>query len=577
MTEHTFDVVVIGSGFGGSVAALRAAEKGYSVAVLEAGRRLAEHEMPATSWDLGKYLWAPALGLYGMQRVENLGDVSVVNGAGVGGGSNVYANTLYVPPKKFFHDAMWSGITNWADEAAPYIDQARRMLGVERIPYGLNDSDRMLKQTAESMGRGHTFNQAPAGIYFGTPGVTRPDPYFGGAGPDRTGCINCGHCLTGCGRNAKNKTTLNYLYLAEKRGAKVFDLQEAFDIVPLDGGGYEVHARHPGWLHRALHAEPTVYRCKDIVIAAHAYGTSHLLLRLRHTGRLDKLSDKAGTRARTNSEQILSVRRPTADWKLNPDRMIFSNGQPAITCGVWPDDQTSIENVSLARGSNVMGLLFGWHQQGEQQKPFHNWVKELLTHPDKVLSPGWAHHWSDRSFVLLCMQTTDTSVDLHWEHNTLRARSGPGEAPKVHIPVVEDFHNRLARMFGLEEGGVIFETFNMSATAHFIGGMPIAEKATDGAVDPYQRLFGHPGIHVMDGSVMPANPGVNPSLMITALAERAMSFWPHKGGTDMRPPLGSGYQRIAAIPPRHPAVPAGAPAEYRLDATADAIIPEFPF
>src|SRR5215470_3018306 len=245
MAGFDYDVVIIGSGFGGSAAA-----KGYRVAVMEAGRRWKDEEIPKTQWDLPKFLWQPEAELYGIQRIEYLDDVLILSGAGVGGGSHVYANTLYVPPKKFFDASGWSGITDWADELAPCIDQARRMLGVVRYPYMPTDVDRALRDVATEMGRGETFNKAPVGVYFGSPGVEAEDPYFGGVGPRRTGCISCGKCNIGCGHNAKNKLTTNYLYLAEKLGAQVHALHEVHDLVALDGGGFEVHTRHPGWAQR---------------------------------------------------------------------------------------------------------------------------------------------------------------------------------------------------------------------------------------------------------------------------------------------------------------------------------------
>jgi cholesterol oxidase len=236
MAGFDYDVLIIGSGFGGSVAALRAAEKGYRVAVMESGRRWNDEDIPETQWKLPGFLWFPAAELYGIQRIEYLDDVLVLCGAGVGGGSHVYANTLYVPPRKFFDAPEWAGITDWAGELAPYLDQARRMLGAVRYPYLPTDVDRYMHQVATEMGRGETFSKAPVGVYFGRPGVEADDPYFGGAGPRRTGCISCGNCNNGCGHNAKNKLTTNYLYLAEKLGVQVHELHEVYELAPLDNG-----------------------------------------------------------------------------------------------------------------------------------------------------------------------------------------------------------------------------------------------------------------------------------------------------------------------------------------------------
>jgi len=577
MAAFDYDVLIIGSGFGGSVAALRAAEKGYRVGVLEAGRRWKDEDIPKTNWDLKHYVWFPGAELYGIQRIEYLDDVLVLCGAGVGGGSHVYGNTLYVPPKQFFSAPGWAGITEWADELAPCYDQARRMLGVVRYPYMPTDVDRYMYQVAIDMGKGETFNKAPVGVYFGVPGVEADDPYFGGVGPRRSGCVSCGNCQVGCGHNAKNKVTTNYLYLAEKLGVEVHELHEVYDLIPLDCGGFEVHARHPGWAQRAAHLHRHRYTAQQVIVAAHAYGSSKLLLHMQHNGRLKGLSSELGKRARTNSEQLLSITRTHEQWKRNPDKIHIAPGSVAITCGVWPDAVTSIEPVYYGAGSNFMALLFTYHQHGKQKHPLASWLKELIEHPTEVLTFDDARNWSERMAIMLCMQTTDTSIELYWHDGLMRSRRGSGTPPSVHIPIVEEFADRLARKMDSREGALVFEPVNRTATAHFTGGIPLGDSSKSGAVDAYQRVFGQPGLHVMDGSVMPANPGVNPSLTITALAERAMSLWPNKGEPDKRPPPGSGYERIDPIIPHRPCVPAGAPGELRLDAKRSDIIPDYPY
>jgi cholesterol oxidase len=289
-----YDVVVIGSGFGGSVAAMRATEKGYRVGVMESGKRWNDEDLPHTSWDIRKFLWQPELEMYGIQRLEYLDDVFVLCGAGVGGGSHVYGNTLYTPPKKFFEATEWSGITDWADELAPYIDQAIRMLGVVRVPYMDTQVDRLCRDVAADMGVPKSYNKAPVGVYFGTPGVEADDPYFGGVGPRRHGCISCGNCFVGCGKNAKNKLNVNYLYLAEKFGAKIHELHEVYELKPLDGGGFEVLTRHPGWAQRAAHLHHHTYTAEQVIVSAHAYGSAKLLHHMRHKGILPGLSDQLG-------------------------------------------------------------------------------------------------------------------------------------------------------------------------------------------------------------------------------------------------------------------------------------------
>ncbi|HTX46115.1 MAG TPA: GMC family oxidoreductase [Solirubrobacteraceae bacterium] len=576
MAGFDYDVVIIGSGFGGSVAALRAAEKGYRVGVMESGPRWPDEKIPKTQWDLAHFVWFPAAELYGVQRIEYLDDVLVLSGAGVGGGSHVYASTMYVPPKQFFDAKEWAGITDWADELAPYFDQAARMFGVARYPYMPTDVDRAIKQVANDIGRGETHNKAPLAVYFGTPGVEADDPYFGGVGPRRTGCISCGNCNNGCGHNAKNKLTTNYLYLAEKLGAQVHDMHEVFDLVPLDEGGFEVHARHPGWAQRAGHVHHHTYTAEQVIVAAHAYGSAKLLHHMQHKGRLNGLSDQLGQRARTNSEQLLYITRTHAEWERDPERIHIMPGSVTITSGTWPDPVTSIEPTYWGLGSNVFAFLGTYHQHGEQKHSFETWLKEILQHPSEEILPADPRRWSERSFVALCSQTTDTSIELYWQDGLLHSKPS-GTPPSVHVPAIEDFVDRVATKLGAHEAALATEVINRNASAHFVGGIPIGETPDTGAVDPYLRMFGQPGLHVMDGSVMPANPGVNPSLSITALVERAISLWPNKGEEDIRPPLGSGYERIAPIPPHQAFVPAGAPGELRLDATKEEVIPAYPY
>ena len=511
MASFDYDVVIIGSGFGGSVAALRAAEKGYRVGVMESGKRWKDEDIPKSQWHLPDFLWFPAAELYGIQRVEYLDDVLVLSGAGVGGGSHVYANTLYVPPKQFFDAPEWASITDWADELAPHLDQATRMLGVVRYPYMPTDVDRVMHQVAIEMGRGETFNKAPVGVYFGSPGVEADDPYFGGVGPRRTGCISCGKCNIGCGHNAKNKLTTNYLYLAEKLGAEVHQLHEVYDLVPLDGGGFEVHARHPGWAQRAAHLHHHTYTAEQVIVAAHAYGSAKLLLHMQHEGRLTGLSSELGQRARTNSEQLLAITRTHGEWKRDPEKIRLTPGSVSITSGVWPDPVTSIEPVYWGVGNDLFAFLVTYHQHGEQKHPTAAWVRELVEHPTEVLSFDDARHWSERTVIMLCSQTTDTSIELYWHDGRLRSRHA-GTPPSVHIPIVEEFVDRMATRMDSGEGALPFEVINRTASAHFTGGIPIGDSSESGAVDPYQRMFGQPGLHVMDGSVMPANTGVNPSL-----------------------------------------------------------------
>ena len=558
-----YDVIVIGSGFGGSVAAMRAVEKGYRTAVLEAGKRWPDDELPKTSWDVRKFAWQPELELFGIQRVRYLDNVIVLSGSGVGGGSLVYANTLYYPHDKFFEAPTWSYITDWKAETAPYYELTQRMFGVMPSPYGDSDGDRLVKSVAKDMGR--PYIRAPLGIYFGTPGVEVEDPYFGGVGPSRTGCINCGDCMIGCAHNAKNKVSKNYLYLAEARGAEVKDLHEVHELKALEGGGFEVVARHPGLIGRAERRHH--YTAEQVVVSAHAYGTAQLLLHMKHRGDLDKLSDEVGKRARTNSEALISVQRSEESFNDHPERFHITPGSSSVTAAVQADEESTMGPVYYGVGSNAMSLFYTAQAAGGEEHGFKAWVHELVHHPGKTLSVDDARNWSERGFNMLCMRDHDDWLDLYWDNDMLRSKPGSDTPPPPFLEVANDVANRIAEKLGGRAAQTWMAVADKAMSSHFVGGMTMGEKPEQGVIDPYQRVFGYPGLHIMDGSVIAANPGVNPSLTISALAERAMSFWPNKGEDDPRPSLGSGYERIAPVMPHQPIVPKGAPGEYRLDAT----------
>jgi cholesterol oxidase len=338
-----------------------------------------------------------------------------------------------------------------------------------------------------------------------------------------------------------------------------------------------VHTRHPGWAQRASHLHHHTYTAGQVIVAAHAYGSSKLLLHMQDEGRLTGLSSELGQRARTNSEQLLAITRTHEEWERDREKIRFTPGSVSITSGVWPDDETSIEPVYWGVGNDLFAFLTTYHQHGAQKHPTAKWVRKLLEHPSEVLGVSDPRHWSERTVIMLCSQTTDTSIELYWHDDLLRSRPSNGSAPLVHVPIIEDFVDRMAAKMNGHEASLPFEVINRTASAHFTGGIPIGDSSESGAVDPYQRVFGQPGLHVMDGGVMPANTGVNPSLTITALAERAMSLWPNKGDADARPPLGSGYERVDPVMPHRPVVPAGAPAELRLDAKKADVIPEYPY
>jgi cholesterol oxidase len=555
-----YDVVVIGSGFGGSVAALRLVEKGYSVAVLEAGRRFADDEFPATSWDTRRFLWAPALGCYGIQRMDLLRNALVLSGAGVGGGSLVYANTLYRPMPPFYRDPQWRDITDWADELAPYYDQAERMLGVTTY-HRMTAADAAVRTVAERMGVADSFHPTPVGVYFGASGV---DPYFGGAGPVRQRCTECGACMTGCRVGAKNTLVKNYLYLAEHRGAEVHPLTTVTAVRPARDGGYVVETRPTGRAGRRGAGRPgrgrEAFEADQVVFAAGALGTQRLLLRLRADGVLPDLSPRLGALTRTNSESIVGARSLRRD-------VDFTDGV-AITSSFHPDASTHIEPVRYGRGSNAMGALQTVLTDGGPLRPLR-WAGAFLRHPLRHARGFWLRHWSEQTIIALVMQSLDNSLQVSYRRawygrRRLTTRQGHGEPNPTWIPAGNRAVRLLAEEIGGMPGGSWGEVFNIPITAHILGGAAIGRDPSTGVIDAYHRVFGHDGLHVVDGAAVSANLGVNPSLTITAQAERAMAMWPNKGGPDPRPPLGAGYVRIAPVAPTSPAVPAEAPAALRL-------------
>ncbi|HEX6888393.1 MAG TPA: GMC family oxidoreductase [Candidatus Nanopelagicales bacterium] len=565
-----YDVVVIGSGFGGSVTALRLSEKGYRVGVLETGRRFADADFAKTSWRVRDYLWAPELGCFGIQRIHPLNNTIVLAGAGVGGGSLVYANTLYVPGEQYFRDPHWAHITDWAAELLPCYEQAERMLGVVTNPT-MTAADKAFKAVADEMGVGHTFRMTPVGVYFGsTPGATDPDPFFGGVGPERTGCIECGECMTGCRYNAKNTLVKNYLGLAERIGAVVHPLTTVTTVRPLPDGRWAVDTRPTESLarkatRRARKAEGTrTFVAEHVVFSAGTWGTQSLLHRLKGDGVLPKLSDKLGVLTRTNSESLVGVVRDEPPG--HPD---YTHGV-AITSSFFPDDKTHIEPVRYGKGSNAMYMLGTVMSDGAEGVPrYKQWLAEVRKRPGDALAAVWVRRASERGIIALVMQNVNNSLTVFGERTRsgrfrLRSRQGEGEPNPSWIPVANDAMRRLARIVGGRPFGNVGEVVDAPMTAHFIGGAVIGLTPEEGVIDPYHRVHGYPGLHVVDGSTITANPGVNPSLTITAMAERAMALWPNAGEADPRPALGEAYQRVAPVPPRAPVVPAGAPGELRL-------------
>lgn len=538
MTRFDEDVVIVGSGFGGSVASLRLAEKGYRVRVYEAGRRFEDDDFAKTSWNLRRYLWAPMLGCYGVQRIHRLPHVMILAGAGVGGGSLNYANTLYQPGPAFFQDRQWRGIAEWESELSPHYATAKRMLGVvEHYPH-TGPVERIMAGAADDLGVGSTFRRAPVGVWFGKPGERTTDPFFGGEGPDRTGCTLCGNCMVGCRVGAKNTLMKNYLALAERRGVSIEALRTVSEVRELPGGGFAVTTQRSGAWFR--HGRRTV-TAEQVVLAGGTWGTQQLLHRMKASGALPRVSDALGRLTRTNSEALDGAVATAVPESLELARGI------AITTSFHVDDRTHVENVRYGPGSNLMGALATVLVPGDRGlgTRLGSLIRQVLRSPVRQFRLGNLRGWSERGIIALVMQTADNSLTLSLRRRfgrlVMTSAQGHGEPNPSHLPQAHTAAAAIARRVE-QEGGVSAEArgswpevFGIPLTAHFLGGAVISASPEDGVIDPYHRVWGHPGLHVVDGSAVPANPGVNPSLTITALAERALSYWPKTDETDQRP------------------------------------------
>lgn len=553
--DRDYDVVVVGSGFGGSVAALRLAEKGYRVHVIESGRRFRDEDLPKTSWDLRRYLWVPRLKCFGVQRVHRLPDVMILAGAGVGGGSLNYANTLYVPPASFFEDRQWGDITDWKSELSPHYDTASTMLGAVTNPCEGVVED-VMRRTADDLGVGGTFRKTPTGVFYGMPGTRVPDPYFGGAGPDRTGCTECGNCMVGCRVGAKNTLVKNYLALAETLGVTIEPMRTVVRVAPRRGGGYAVtHEASGAWFRRARHT----VTADQVVFAAGTWGTQKLLHSMRQTGVLPRLSARLGHLTRTNSEAINGVTMHRVKEGMELSRGV------AITTSFHPDADTHVENCRYGPGSNAVGLVATLLVPGGSLPRPVMFLREVARHPAVFVRSLSQHRWSERTIIGLVMQSRDNSLQVtgvrgRFGGRTLTSRQGHGEPNPTYIPAGHDAMKALARRLREATGvptyptGGLSEIADIPLTAHFLGGVTIGSTPERGVVDPYQRVWGYPQLHVVDGSAVSANLGVNPSLTITAQAERAMSLWPNKGETDPRPAQGEAYHPLEAVKAANPAV-----------------------
>lgn len=532
MSQDIYDFVIIGSGFGGSVSALRLREKGYSVLVLEKGKRFRDQDFARTNWQFWKYLWAPALRSFGILQISLLPGVMVLHGVGVGGGSLGYANVLEVPSEATFATPAWNEPLPWGEVLRPHYETARRMLGAARNPK-LWEADRVLQQIATERGMGHTFRATEVGAYFGEPGQTVPDPYFGGAGPERAGCRHCGGCMVGCRYNAKNTLPKNYLYFAEKLGARLLAEAEVSDVRPLeadaDGARYQVTYRRS----TALLGRPQRVRARNVIFAAGVMGTLSLLLRLRNVTRsLPRLSPRLGEKVRTNSEALLGsvARRSEVD---------YSQGV-AISSIFNLDEETRVEPVRYPAGSSLMRLLAAPLidlDAGVGVRLLRS-LAWIVRHPLDFLRAQVFPGWAQRATILLVMQHTDNHMRFRLGRHLftlfrrgLVAEPEEEEAHRIHAEVRGS--HALAREFarrtdGVPMGSLGENLLGLPTTAHILGGCPIGRDASEGVVNQNFEVHNYPGLYVVDGSIMPANPGVNPSLTIAALAEYAMSRIPPK-------------------------------------------------
>ncbi len=535
-----FDWIVIGSGFGGSVSALRLAEKGYSVCVLECGSRFEDEDFAEKTWEARRYYWAPKLGLRGVLRMSVFKDVFIVSGCGVGGGSLGFANTLYRARPAFFADRQWGSLADWESELTPHYDTAERMLGVTTYDR-VGPADELLRELGEELGVADTFKPTRVGVHLGDPGTSQPgdkvpDPYFGGEGPERTACLRCGSCMIGCRHGAKNTLMKNYLWFAEKLGVEVHPERQVTEIRPLaadgaseaDGSaGYEVTSERSGsWIRK----KRETLTARGVVVAAGALGTNKLLANCKARGSLPRLSDRLGELVRTNTESIQAVTAPDDDRDFTKSI--------AITSSIYPDPDTHIEVVTYGDGGDSMSFLYTLLTGDGTRltRPFM-WIGQAIRHPIRFLRTLWPFKWSRRTVILLVMQTLDTAMRLRPKRKIfgrgvrLQTEQDPERPNPTFIPAADHAARWWQeRTGGMAQSGITEALFNIPTTAHILGGAVIGTDPDHGVVDSRHRVFGYRNLLVCDGAAVPANPGVNPSLTITALAEHAMAEIPAKGG-----------------------------------------------
>jgi cholesterol oxidase len=520
-----YDYIVIGSGFGGSVSSLRLVEKGYTVLTLEQGKRYNPGDFPKTNWNLPKYLWIPALRFFGFQKLSFYTTASILSGTGVGGGSLVYANTLYIPPDEFFNNLSWHRFGDWKKILEPFYDRASFMLGRKKYTK-LNIEDQLLEEVSKEMNAHNTFEMVHVGVNLdGTEEET--DPYFNGLGPLRKGCIECGGCMVGCRENAKNTLDRNYLWFAEKMGLKILPETKAEKISWHDNL-YHIETKQ---ITSFFPLKRKVFRAKGIVVAAGALGTLELLLKQKYRyASLPFLSDKLGFELRTNAETFCAV--SGASQKLN-------NGL-AITSVFSPDEFTHVEIVKYPDNSNALKWFFGLSVGGADTSIKRTWMllMKTITHPWLFLKTVFNFRWSTRMVIFLVMQTTDNAMKMIWKNNLFGGKMkidnrGNKKVPAF-IPVGQEVMERYAgKVTGVPQNILLEVFFNRPTTAHILGGCPMSDSGETGVVDKNLKVHGYPYFYITDGSVIQGNIGVNPSLTITAMAEYCMSHIPSKEGVDV--------------------------------------------
>lgn len=530
MSNYDFDYLIIGSGFGGSISAHRLAEKGYSVAVMEMGKRWRAEDFPESNWNARRFYWRPRLGLKGFFNLRPFRHVMVICGNAVGGGSITYANTLLVPPDSIWSEGTWAGLSDWTEEMPAHFAEAERMLGVtENELFG--PADNLLKEMAELEGVGDTFKPTRVATFFppkGDPGgKTYPDPYFGGEGPERATCTGCGGCMTGCRYNAKNTLDKNYLYFAEKNGAEVFEETRVVDVRPLNGqadgrDGYEVTTERST---ARFNKQRRTFRTRHVIFSASSLGTQELLFKLKQNGSLPNISDDLGNRVRTNAESVLGIRFPGKEVDMSPG--------VAIGSGIHIDKHTHIEATRYGNGHDLNSTLTALMVGGEGPMRILHWLWALLRHPVTFSRAANPFGWARQSMIFLVMQTVDASLSMRlkrrWYWPFSKLLCSEGDRIPTNIPQANEFTKKMAAHFN----GIPFTTateifFNVPFTAHCMGGCAMADSPEHGVIDSQNRVFNYQNLYVIDGSMLGANLGVNPSLTITALAERAMSFIPPK-------------------------------------------------